>query len=71
MSDLNDEYDAYDEYDGADGADGHDGSGASGAYDERDEELHDGLVEEELRQAAAILDPVPAGLRRLAVDAFV
>ncbi|MET9745778.1 hypothetical protein ABZZ92_08700 [Streptomyces ardesiacus] len=68
MSDLNDEYDAYDEYDGADG---HDGSGASGAYDERDEELHDGLVEEELRQAAAILDPVPAGLRRVAVDAFV
>ncbi|MEU0473762.1 hypothetical protein ABZ333_14750 [Streptomyces olivaceus] len=29
-----------------------------------------GLLEEELRQAAAILDPVPAGLRGIAVDAF-
>ncbi|MEU3660481.1 hypothetical protein AB0E77_12100 [Streptomyces sp. NPDC032940] len=29
-----------------------------------------GLLEEELRQAAAILDPVPAGLRRIAVDAY-
>ncbi|MFJ7074220.1 hypothetical protein [Streptomyces sp. NPDC098781] len=29
-----------------------------------------GLLEEELRQAAAILDPVPAELRRLAVEAF-
>ncbi|WP_328563970.1 hypothetical protein [Streptomyces coelicoflavus] len=55
MSDLNDEYDERDERD---------------AYDERDGELHDGLLEEELRQAAAILDPVPAELRRVAVDAF-
>ncbi|CAM5711035.1 hypothetical protein SVIOM342S_00051 [Streptomyces violaceorubidus] len=39
-------------------------------YDERDGELYDGLLEEELRQAAAILDPVPAELRRVAVDAF-
>lgn len=39
--------------------------------DERDRKLHDGLLEEELRQAAAILDPVPAELRRTAVDAFV
>ncbi|MFE5812187.1 hypothetical protein [Streptomyces sp. NPDC056479] len=29
------------------------------------------LLEEELRQAATILDPVPAQLRRLAVEAFV
>ncbi|MFJ7240016.1 hypothetical protein ACIQWB_23135 [Streptomyces olivaceus] len=29
-----------------------------------------GLLEEELRQAAAILDPVPAALRGIAVDAF-
>ncbi|MGC0386557.1 hypothetical protein [Streptomyces sp. SAI-129] len=39
-------------------------------YDERDAELYDDLLEEELRQAAAILDPVPAELRRVAVDAF-
>ncbi|MFH8974736.1 hypothetical protein [Streptomyces sp. NPDC017890] len=35
-----------------------------------DDELGAGLLEEELRQAAAILDPVPAELRRIAVDAF-
>ncbi|GAA3989571.1 hypothetical protein GCM10022384_41940 [Streptomyces marokkonensis] len=35
-----------------------------------DDELANGLLEEELRQAAAILDPVPAGLRQVAVDAF-
>ncbi|WP_395576009.1 hypothetical protein [Streptomyces sp. BK79] len=35
-----------------------------------DDELDTGLLEEELRQAAAILDPVPAELRRIAVDAF-
>ncbi|MEU6557544.1 hypothetical protein ABZ915_46145 [Streptomyces sp. NPDC046915] len=29
-----------------------------------------GLLEEELRQAAAILDPVPAELRQLAIDAY-
>ncbi|GHB32327.1 hypothetical protein GCM10010377_23300 [Streptomyces viridiviolaceus] len=28
------------------------------------------LLEEELRQAAAILDPVPAGLRQIAVEAY-
>lgn len=28
------------------------------------------LLEEELRQAAAVLDPVPAGLRQLALDAY-
>lgn len=56
MSDLNDDRDEHDERD---------------ERDERDGELHDGLLEEELRQAAAILDPVPAELRRTAVDAFV
>ncbi|MFE0888199.1 hypothetical protein ACFW4Q_04045 [Streptomyces rochei] len=35
-----------------------------------DDALDTGLLEEELRQAAAILDPVPAELRRIAVDAF-
>ncbi|MFI5683546.1 hypothetical protein [Streptomyces sp. NPDC051636] len=29
-----------------------------------------GLLEEELRQAAAILDPVPAEVRQLAIDAY-
>ncbi|WP_199827330.1 hypothetical protein [Streptomyces xylophagus] len=33
-------------------------------------EFDDGLLEEELRQAAAILDPVPAELRQLAMDAY-
>ncbi len=35
-----------------------------------DDEWATGLLEEELRQAAAILDPVPAALRGLAVEAF-
>ncbi|WP_443061976.1 hypothetical protein [Streptomyces sp. NBC_00490] len=44
--------------------------------DEFDEEAHDGeefdvdLLEEELRQAASILDPVPAHLREMAVAAY-
>ncbi len=33
-------------------------------------EFDDSLLEEELRQAAAILDPVPADLRQLAMDAY-
>ncbi|WSL05474.1 hypothetical protein OG194_05030 [Streptomyces sp. NBC_01288] len=33
-------------------------------------EFDDSLLEEELRQAAAILDPVPAELRQLAMDAY-
>ncbi|MFK0121060.1 hypothetical protein [Streptomyces sp. NPDC090994] len=40
----------------------------------RDESVDDGfddsLLEEELRQAAAILDPIPAELSRIAVEAF-
>ncbi|MFD0318604.1 hypothetical protein [Streptomyces flavalbus] len=35
-----------------------------------DEEFGAGLLEEELRRAAAILDPVPPELRRTAVEAF-
>ncbi|WP_247197579.1 hypothetical protein [Streptomyces sp. GESEQ-35] len=35
----------------------------------RDEDVTDGLLDE-LRQAAAILDPVPAELRRVAVEAY-
>ncbi len=35
-----------------------------------DDEFDVALLEEELRQAAAILDPVPAQLRQIAVDAF-
>lgn len=44
--------------------------------DEFDEEAHDGdefdvdLLEEELRRAASILDPVPAELLQLAVEAY-
>ncbi|MGW7255323.1 hypothetical protein [Streptomyces sp. NPDC054834] len=34
------------------------------------EDFGAGFLEEELRQAAAILDPVPAELRQLAVDAY-
>jgi hypothetical protein len=36
-----------------------------------EEPFDTGLLEEELRRAAAVLDPVPAELRRLAVEAFV
>ncbi|MFF9127234.1 hypothetical protein ACF09J_28850 [Streptomyces sp. NPDC014889] len=39
-----------------------------GTFDEED--MAAGLLEEELRQAAAILDPVPRDLRQLAVEAF-
>ncbi|MFI9611611.1 hypothetical protein ACIHCM_07955 [Streptomyces sp. NPDC052023] len=44
-------------------------------FDENEDALHEdefdgGPLEEELRGAAAVLDPVPAQLRRLAVDAF-
>ncbi|MFD5405811.1 hypothetical protein [Streptomyces griseorubiginosus] len=35
-----------------------------------DEELALDLLEEELRQATAILDPVPTALRQIAVEAF-
>ncbi|MGX1566966.1 hypothetical protein [Streptomyces sp. NPDC055506] len=43
------------------------------AFDEdgwEDEEFDTGLLEEELRQAAAVLDPVPAELQQIAVDAY-
>ncbi|MFF9201981.1 hypothetical protein ACF1AE_09155 [Streptomyces sp. NPDC014986] len=35
-----------------------------------DEDLGDGLLEEELRQAATVLDPLPPALLQSAVDAF-
>ncbi|MER6381175.1 hypothetical protein [Streptomyces sp. NPDC001250] len=35
-----------------------------------DDAAADGLMEEELRQAAAVLDPVPDALRQLALDAY-
>ncbi|CAM5532863.1 hypothetical protein [Streptomyces purpurascens] len=43
------------------------------AFDEdgwEDDEFDAGLLEEELRQAAAVLDPVPAELQQIAVDAY-
>ncbi|MEU6477396.1 hypothetical protein ABZ858_10975 [Streptomyces sp. NPDC047017] len=46
--------------------DDHGGDGGHGAADEAAERL----LEEELRQAAAVLDPVPDALRQLAVDAY-
>ncbi|MFF4760257.1 hypothetical protein [Streptomyces sp. NPDC001292] len=42
--------------------------GREGAFGEED--MAAGLLEEELRQAAVILDPVPGHLRQLAVEAF-
>ncbi|MFG3151684.1 hypothetical protein ACGF7W_06500 [Streptomyces sp. NPDC048219] len=55
--------DVYDDH-GDDAEDGPpDGTFTDGEWDA-------GLLEEELRQAAAILDPVPAELRRIAVDAY-
>ena len=44
--------------------------GLSGEGDFGDEEFDAGMLEEELRQAAAVLDPVPAELQQIAVDAF-
>jgi hypothetical protein len=35
-----------------------------------EQEFDAGMLEEELRQAAAVLDPVPAELQQIAVDAF-
>ncbi|MFI8946001.1 hypothetical protein ACIGO6_05715 [Streptomyces sp. NPDC053750] len=49
-------------------SDTHDDGFGDGAF--REGEWDTALLEEELRQAAAILDPVPAELRRIAVDAF-
>ncbi|CAL9368126.1 hypothetical protein [Streptomyces sp. enrichment culture] len=34
------------------------------------EDIEDGLLEEELRRAAAVLDPLPPGLLQVAVDAY-
>ncbi|MFI6436601.1 hypothetical protein [Streptomyces sp. NPDC050759] len=59
MSDMNDMNDDRDDQDAA--------------FDEEaspDEEFALDLLEEELRQATAILDPVPPALRQIAVEAF-
>ncbi|WP_373305079.1 hypothetical protein [Streptomyces lucensis] len=54
--------------------DGFDGNGFDGAGPPRDgpegDEFSDALLEEELREAAAVLDPVPEELRQLALDAY-
>ncbi|MFC8005098.1 hypothetical protein ACFUCH_06920 [Streptomyces olivaceus] len=61
MSDMSDRH-GFDDFDGS-------GDGPpDGEFPADDWDC--GLLEEELRQAAAILDPVPAGLRGIAVDAF-
>ncbi|WP_133917604.1 hypothetical protein [Streptomyces sp. NBC_00582] len=57
-------------------SDHHDGNGAGGPFDDGlDDECYDdefdlASLEEELRQAAAILDPVPPDLCRIAVEAY-
>ncbi|MFD4257095.1 hypothetical protein ACFWR9_05575 [Streptomyces sp. NPDC058534] len=60
--------DRHDDFDGLDGFDEPRDGLPEGAFADGDPD--DALLEEELRQAAAILDPVPAGLRQVAVDAF-
>ncbi|GHA07406.1 hypothetical protein ACFOOM_15555 [Streptomyces echinoruber] len=69
----------FDDWDDRDGRGGWDDRGDPGDGDDRDgdgtgEETDDasgtGVLEAELRQAAAILDPVPAELRRIAVEAY-
>ncbi|AXE90245.1 hypothetical protein C1703_34980 [Streptomyces sp. Go-475] len=41
-----------------------------GEEERGDDEFDAGLLEEELRQAAAVLDPVPPELQQIAVDAY-
>ncbi|WP_320781403.1 hypothetical protein [Streptomyces sp. CRN 30] len=50
--------------------DGTGGNGGTGDSTVADDEFDDSLLEEELRQAAGILDPVPPELNRLAVEAY-
>ena len=76
--DMNDRSDAGDmDADGHDGHDGHDGSDRPGGPGDvrgegafGDEEFDHARLEDELRQATAVLDPVPAELRRIAVEAY-
>ncbi|MFB7495556.1 hypothetical protein ACFC09_12780 [Streptomyces sp. NPDC056161] len=63
---MHEENNGHEENTGYGGYGGH-GEGAVG-FDEA--EFRDGLLEEELRQAAAVLDPVPTELRQLALDAY-
>lgn len=62
MREENDRYDENDPY----GAD--ERELAADAFEPA--EFEDGLLEEELRQAAAVRDPVPTELRQLALDAY-
>ncbi|MEV5531934.1 hypothetical protein [Streptomyces prunicolor] len=61
--------DAFDAF-GQDPLDDEEFAGQEGELDDGAGEFEDGLLEEELRQAAAILDPVPAELRQFAMDAY-
>ncbi len=63
MSDMN----------GLNGANGANDDGQDDVFGEApfvDEELDHDRLEEELREATAILDPVPAELRRIAIEAY-
>lgn len=71
MNDMNDMND--DDLNGdlsSRGGNGLDDDDLSGGEDWGDDEFDAGLLEEELRQAAAVLDPVPAELQQIAVDAY-
>ncbi|MFJ5779218.1 hypothetical protein [Streptomyces sp. NPDC093094] len=57
--------------DGMDGMDDIDGLGADDVGGPDEDSFDTGLLEEELRRAAAVLDPVPAELRRIAVEAYL
>ncbi|MFI1356027.1 hypothetical protein ACH4TV_21005 [Streptomyces sp. NPDC020898] len=56
--------------DGPNGIEGFDGDGDDLTQFEGDDSLENDLLEEMLRQAAAILDPVPAQLQQTAVEAY-
>ncbi|MDH6222675.1 hypothetical protein M2283_010027 [Streptomyces pseudovenezuelae] len=62
--------------DGTEGTDGTDGTGGPDDMDDMsgddafDDDFDLDLLEEELRRAAGILDPIPAQLQQLAVEAF-
>ncbi|GGQ22150.1 hypothetical protein GCM10010266_51630 [Streptomyces griseomycini] len=56
-----------DDVNGTDDLDGTDGTDGEAVFDG---DVEAGLLEEELRQAAAVLDPLPPGLLQIAVDAY-
>lgn len=62
-----------DDMNGLNGANGANDDGQDDVFGEApfvDEELDHDRLEEELREATAILDPVPAELRRIAIEAY-